>query len=325
MACKGGARRTLECLAATTAIALVWLSALPARAQDSTRASAAEQLFHDGRALILQHRYKDACDKLASSQKLEPAVGTLFSLGECNIGQGKTASAWLAYERAVALANERRDPRAAGAAERATAVEPQLSRLVLRMVGDARSFDGHITVNGDALVREVLLEPMPVDPGPATIVVSAPGYRTWSARVQVGAAGDTVSVVIPPLERLPDASEVARERASATIRRVVGLGVGGGGLAAIGVGSVLGMQAIVKIRDANALCPGSLSCNNHGALQENSTGKTFADASSVVIPVGVALLGLGSYLYLTTKSPGGAEVSADVASNGGRIRVGWSW
>jgi hypothetical protein len=101
--------------------------------------------------------------------------------------------------------------------------------------------------------------------------------------------------------------------------------MGGAGLVAIGVGSILGLQAIVKIRDANDLCPGSLACGNRGAVQENSTGKGFADASSVVIPVGVALLGLGSYLYFTTKTPGGPQVGADVASNGGRVRVGWSW
>jgi len=52
--------------------ALILSCAGVARAQGSTRATAAEGLFHDGRALIAAHRYKEACEKLASSQKLDP-------------------------------------------------------------------------------------------------------------------------------------------------------------------------------------------------------------------------------------------------------------
>jgi hypothetical protein len=296
-----------------------------ARGQGSTRATVAEGLFHDGRALIAEHRYKEACDKLASSQKLDPAVGTLLSLGECYLGQGKTASAWLSYRRAVALASERKDPRSAAAEERATAIEPQLSRLILRGSGEAHGGEVSIAVNGEALEREVLLEPMPIDPGPATIVVRVPGYRAWSTRAQVGPLGDTVTVLIPPLEPLPDPSEVAREHGRSTTKRVAGVALGGAGLVALGVGSILGLQAIVKIRDANQLCPGSTTCPNAGAVQENETGRNLADASSVVIPVGAALLGVGAFVFFTSRERHAPEVGADVSSNGMRLRVGWSW
>jgi hypothetical protein len=299
----------------------------PARAQDSPRATAAEQLFLDARALMAQHRFKEACEKFASSQKLDPAVGTLLSLGDCNMGQGKTASAWLSYRRAFALANERKDPRNVAADERSNAAELQLSRLVLRLAEGARAADVQIAVNGDPLEPDVIQQPMPLDPGPATIVVSAPGYRTWSTHVHIGAIGDTVSVVIPPLEPLPDPAEVAREHARATTRRTIGLVTGGAGLVTIGVGAVLGAQAIVKIHQANQLCgagPGT-TCGNVSAVQESNTGKTFADAATVLIPVGVVLAGVGSYLYLTTKSERMPAVSADVASNGARVRLEWAW
>jgi hypothetical protein len=114
-------------------VALAW--SLAARGQESTRASTAEELFRDGRTLISQHRYREACDKLAASQRVDPAVGTLLSLGECNAGQGKTASAWLAYRRAAALASERNDARRLIADERSNALEPQLSRLYLSFAG----------------------------------------------------------------------------------------------------------------------------------------------------------------------------------------------
>ena len=305
--------------------ALILSCAGVARAQGSTRATAAEGLFHDGRALIAAHRYKEACEKLASSQKLDPAVGTLLSLGECYMGQGKTASAWLSYRRALAVANERKDPRSAAAEERATAIEPQLSRLVLRASGDARVSDVTIAVNGESLEREVLLEPMPIDPGPATIVVREPGYRAWSTRAEIGPLGDTVTVLIPPLERLPDPSQVASEHARVATKHAAGVALGGAGLLAVGVGAILGLQAIVKIHDANQLCPGSTTCSNAGAVEENATGRDFADASTVVLPVGAALLGVGAFLFFSSRERHAPEFGAEVSSNGARVRVGWSW
>jgi hypothetical protein len=296
-----------------------------ASAQGTTRASAAEQLFDDGRALIAEHRYREACEKLASSQKLDPAVGTLLSLGDCNVGQGKTASAWLAYRRAIALASERGDPRSAAASERAAAIEPQLSRLVLRVGDDARSRDVRIAVNGEALEPEVLREPVPVDPGPTTVTVSARGFRTWTTRVSIGTAADRVEVLIPPLDPLPDRTEVDRQRGRASTRRTAGLVTGGAGLAAAGVGAILGLQAIVKIREANQLCPGANVCANGGAVSENATGKTFADASTVLLPVGAVLAGAGVWLYAGATARRAPEVSADVGPGGARMRVGWSW
>jgi hypothetical protein len=319
------ARRSTK-LARSLAVALLALSLpSPARAQGSTRATVAEQMFLDGRALIAQHRYKEACAKLEASQRLDPAVGTLFSLGECNMGQGRTASAWLAYRRAVTLANERKDPRNAAADERSNAVEPQLSRLVLHVGDAARALDVQITVNGDRLERDVYGEPMPIDPGPATIVATAPRYRPWTAHVVVGPIADTVNVDVPALEPLPDAAEVARQESRATTRRTLGYVSGGAGIVAVAVGTILGLQAIVKIRDANDVCPSSLACASQSAVQSNDTGRSFADASTVLLPVGAVLLGVGSYLLLTSKEARGPEVRASVAAGGGQLGVGWSW
>ena len=110
-------------------VGVVLLEAVSSSAQPSPHALAAEQMFHDGRALIAEHRYKEACDKLEASQRIDPAVGTLVSLGECYSGLGRTASAWLAYRSAIALATQRHDPRQPAAEERAAALEPQIRTL----------------------------------------------------------------------------------------------------------------------------------------------------------------------------------------------------
>jgi hypothetical protein len=305
-------------------VGVVLLEAASSSAQTSSHALAAEQLFRDGRDLIAKHRYKEACDKLGASQRIDPAVGTLVSLGECFSGLGRTASAWLAYRSAIALATERNDPRKAAAEERVAAIEPQISNLVIHVNADARE-GAQITIDGESFGRDVLGTPMPIDPGPHSIVATAPGYRPWSTRVQVGALRDNVTVEVPALELLPDPGAVEHARSVAATKRTAGLAMGGIGLVGVGVGVVLGLQAIVKIRDANTACPTGPICTDASAVQENQTGRSFADASSVTIPVSAAVLVAGAVLFLTSRAPHGAEIGAEVSPGGARVKVAWSW
>jgi serine/threonine-protein kinase len=290
----------------------------------SARALAAEQLFKEGRRLITKRRFTEACEKLNASEKLDRAVGTLVSLGECNTGMGRTASAWLAYRAAIALATERHDVRKAGIEERAAAVEPLLANLVVNLSAGAAAASTQIAVDGESVGREIVGTTLPTDPGPHAIVATAPGYKPWSGHVQL-TLGATIEVTVPPLEPLPDPSVVEHAQRAAETRRMAGLVTGGVGLVGLGVGLLLGGQAIVKIRDANDLCPGSLACANQAAVNENQTGKSLGIASSVLVPVSVAALAAGSFLIVTSRRPRGAEVAADVSTGGARLRVEWSW
>jgi hypothetical protein len=296
-----------------------------ASAQPSTHAAAAEELFRAGRALIAQHQYKAACEKLALSQKLDPAVGTLLSLGECYSGQGRTASAWLAYRAAVAIAASHTDPRSAAAEERANALEPLLSRVVVDLGAEAAVQDVHVAIDDESFPGEAFRAPVPIDPGDHAITVSAQGYASWSTHVTVGSTAATVNVEVPPLRSLPKADELALERSRQATRRTAGLVVGGTGLVAIGVGAILGLQAIVKIRDAHDLCPHGGACADAQGVHDNDLGGGLATASTVVIPVGAALVGVASYLVVTSRSNRGPEIGAEATPNGARVRVGWTW
>jgi hypothetical protein len=292
--------------------------------RSSPRALAAERLFTEGRALLTKHRFKDACEKLAASEKLDPAVGTLVSLGECNAGMGRTASAWLAYRAATALATERHDPRRAGVEERAAAIEPQISNIAVHLTGDAAG-TVQISIDGESVGRETIGAPMPIDPGPHTIVAAAPGFKRWSSRIRVETNGDTIPVEVPPLEPLPDASVVESARRAAATKRTIGLAAGAVGLVGLGVGLLLGEQAIVKIHDANDLCPSGPTCANQAAVNENQTGKGLGNAASVIVPASVVVLGAGAFLVLTTHGPRPLEVGTELTPGGARVRVGLSW
>jgi hypothetical protein len=295
------------------------------RAQPSDRAVAAEALFAEGRSLIAQNRFAEACEKFDASRKLDPAVGTLLSLGHCYEAQQRTASAWFAYRAAVALAAQRNDLRRSTAEERASALEPQLPTIVVHLGEDPSGPPTQVAIDGEAFGPDALRAPIAVDPGPHSIEATASGRQPWSTRVEVQGPGKSLTVEIPVLEAISDPTIAEGARHARATRRVAGVALAAGGVIAIGVGSVLGVEAIEKGRDANRACPGGGTCSNAAAVSENNTAKSMADGSSVTIPIGAAVLALGATLFLTAREPRGPRIEATASAHGGQLGASWTW
>jgi tetratricopeptide (TPR) repeat protein len=86
-------------------VALVLLQAGVAYAQQSGSDTAiAQSLFDEGRKLMNEKRFVEACPRLERSYKLDPAAGTLLNLAVCHEGLGKTATAWNEFRESVAMA-----------------------------------------------------------------------------------------------------------------------------------------------------------------------------------------------------------------------------
>src|SRR5207244_2860760 len=84
----------------------------------------ADTLFAEGRDLLEKGKFPEACAKLARSEELSPAVGTLLNLAYCYEQVGKLRSAMDAYAEAEILATTLGEgKRAAFAKERFAAVE----------------------------------------------------------------------------------------------------------------------------------------------------------------------------------------------------------
>ena len=74
-------------------VALTW--AAPGFADEPL---GADVLFNDAVELMKAGKFPQACPKLVASQRLEPRLGTLFTLAECHAHEGKIASAVARYD-----------------------------------------------------------------------------------------------------------------------------------------------------------------------------------------------------------------------------------
>lgn len=157
----------------------------------------AQQLFDEGRALMKEGKYADACPKFEKSLSLDPALGTELNLADCYEKLGKTASAWSTFTSCAdhAKANGAAD-REKFARDRAKSIEPKLMKLSI----EASKQPGLVVKRDDIVVGEGLWGvAVPVDPGKHTVTASAPGKKSWGTTVSLGDEGKTVVLKVPLL------------------------------------------------------------------------------------------------------------------------------
>jgi hypothetical protein len=316
----------------------------PARADDAEK-GAAQALFEQGRALIQEKRFAEACPKFAESLRLAPGIGTMLFLADCYENSGKTASAWAEFKDAAAAAALKQDPREAIAKRRADDLEPKLSRLVL--VSPAEGSVPGLEVRRDGVVigAAELGIPVPVNPGVHVISATAAGHKEWSTSVTVTDKPGAVSVVIPVLETAPDEPKVAAgpgvtaggaetppEKRTWGTRQTVGVAAGGAGILFIAVGSAFGIAAKSTYDTWQSACTSGPKSNSDCTPSERNAASTQADVADVMFGVGLAAIVGGALLYFTTPrsqappSSGSALTITPVASPwGGGMLLSRVW
>lgn len=161
---------------------------------------AAEKLFQDGKELLKSNKLAEACDAFRKSQELEPRVGTLLNLGDCEERRGRVATAWDAFTQARALANQKADVRAAEADKRAAALSSKLPYLTIRVVQPVAALV--VTRDGKAVAAAELDHEVPIDPGRYELEARAPGHVAWK-QTAVVAVGQKAVIEIPALAADP--------------------------------------------------------------------------------------------------------------------------
>jgi hypothetical protein len=302
------------------------LCTLSATAHAQTDSAAARALFADGRTLMEAERYEEACPKFEESLRLDNGMGTQFNLAHCWEKLGRTASAWALFLDVAAAARAGNQPqREAAARERAKALEAKLTRLRIDVVDPAPGMK--IERDGQDVGKAAWGTDVPVDPGQHVIVASAPGKKSWSSETQVPASARTMAVKVPTLEDVPvptsatldtaqdpqssgmaapvEADVSARGGGDGSGQRVVGLVLGGVGLASIATGTVFAIQSRSDNAKLEKLCleQGGSTCTSRG--DEDKYKSIHEDAirerlfGFIGFGVGGAALITGVVLYMT--------------------------
>ena len=313
------------------------VSAGTARAGDPTPADKvlAETLFQAGRKLIDSGKIEEGCEKMESSQRLEPKTGTLLNLALCHEQLGKTASAWAEMiEVASQAARLKQDDRVAFAKERVAALEKKLSRLTITT--RAKGPGVVILLDNKPLEASMLGLPLPMDPGAHAIDATLQGREAYHITVKIAPGPSSQTVEVPELSLTGPVQTTAPEGSTAPLgtgSAPVGTGsapvatatssstsgpgtppkTGGGGLfvggvvvasagvIGLAVGGVFGGLAFSKEAEANKLCPARVCPTQEGA-DMHAAANDLATISTVGVAAGAVVAGAGVTMMLLSRS-----------------------
>ncbi len=297
---------------AELALGALLLTTFPHAARAQSASSAAETLFQDGKALLARGRLKEACEKLAASQKLEGAVGTLAALGACYEKDGRAAAALTTFRAGLSLAQSRHDARDKVLAEKIAELEPRVPTVLFSADAGVRGSPG-VTLELDALALDLAVvgSELAVDPGPHRLTIRAPGHaarevsftvksgeRAFPLRIELGPPGDAAT---------PTSTE------SGSVQKPVAIALMGAGALGLGLGAFFGIRTLSLASDAKSLCRTSADCRDYrGAQDRYDSGKGTATASTVLFGLGLAAAGAGVVLYVLSPSAAKTGVAPTV-------------
>jgi hypothetical protein len=276
------------------------------QAQTAADKAAADTLFNEGKKLINKGDTAGACALFEASLNRAVQLGTQLALASCYETLGRLTSAWGAFRAAASTASKAHDRRQRFAEEHAAALEPRLSKLVVKLEPGYRVDGLEIKRDGVVISAAELGAPVPVDPGDHTIEANAAGWNPWSNKVSVVSPG-VVEVVVPALGKAPVKLEEPKlEQAPVVVtppndtahrRRLLAYGVAGGGAGLIGVSLIFGVLASSKWSDAQMHCHGNL-CDPTGVDLAGSA-HTMGSLSTATFVIGLAAVTTGGILLFT--------------------------
>ncbi len=310
---------------------LTWSAPLAAQSARAT------ELFEEGRALFTAGRFGDACPLFRQSYELDPRVGTILNLAECQDRRGFIAESYRAWLEAEALARQMNDERVDFASDNRARVGAKVARLTLvlpaeRPPGTTIRFEPPDSPPRVLTPSDIGGE-LYVDDGTTSVLVEAPGHEPRRHEIAL------------------DQGEAQRLRLAlgAPLPRDEGMGplfwtgviVGGAGVVTIGVGAMVGLLASDKHDEAfwregdgsarrNALCDpadgAAPACGDEGiAIIEDA--KLLADVATGLWVVGGIATATGVTLAVVglTAEPDGGDSAwqLDIAPGSVGLRAVW--
>lgn len=272
--------------------------------------SAAKTLFDQGQKQMADKNYTAACASFKASNNAVARVGTLLNLADCYEKAGKLASAWGAYYDSINLGRRQGHPEyEAFAQKKKDELEPKLLKLTIDVPVDVRVDGMKVTRDHVAVEPAAWGVPIAVDAGAHSIDVTAPHKLPFHAETRVD---DDHKVVLVTVQKLADAPvawprsnqpEVIEKVVTApsmwTPLRIGGVALGGAGVVAVVVGSVLGLVANDKYQSAlKNECGGDPNTCTVSGVTDGATAHTLADVSTGLFVGGLVALAGGVTLFV---------------------------
>jgi len=327
---------------------MVALSA-PAVAQNPT----ADAAFKRGRALMKAGKYREACEALEESQRIEPQLSTLFELGGCHEKIGKIASAWKDFREIATRDPDARRRKKAG--ELAGRLAPRVPKLLVEISHDLPNLA--VTLSGRDITEQIGVD-IPVDPGTYALTATASGFKDSAREIKIAADGKLTKLALslepvgdrtveppagkPPPDRPPERAEPHADKQAdpqppdvpvdqpkperpASRRKTYAVLSAATGVASIGAMAYFGFTARSQWDNAQTVCGNP--CMG-GDMMKLDKARAFAsDASKngtladVFAATGALFLVGSAYLWLTapdavTVTPSATATSAGVSLSG---------
>ena len=279
-------------------------------AADKKDKERADSLFKQGKKLMAEKRYSEACQAFEESFKLDAGIGGELNVAKCYEEWGKLRRAYRAYQQADQMAKDANDPREPKIAELVAKIEPDVPRLTIKLPTGAAPQKLTVLVDGEEIEAKALGKSRHVDPGPHTIEWTADDAPRQTKVVAVGRGGDSELVlelpheaaVVPvqqqqPVEPRHEDHDVAVDRGRSW--RIAAYVSGIGGVALMGVSTALAVSA--KSQYSNALkadCGGQTDMCDPTGLTLTHDARSKANVATGLFIGGVAVVGVGVALYV---------------------------
>ena len=292
---------------AILSVLLVSAHTLPVCADDKADAA---RLFEEGRALVKQERFVEACAKFAESYKLERAAGTALNLADCFERQNQPENAWRLFDSAA------RDPEAAPAKvkfahERADALAAKLGTVIITIHDP--SVAGLTVKVGDHKLEPARELRDVVEPSDVDVVVAAPGNTPFK-KVVHATAGSVTSVDVPAMKAVapppdpapqqppqpPPSDSVETHRKRSRLYIAGGLGAVSVVAFAVAIGFALDAKSTYDDAFKHGCVKMDLGnfCDHVGQGYIDDAG-TQADLSTGLVVGGIVLAGAAVTVFLT--------------------------
>ncbi len=299
------ARMKLGCLSVRTQLLIIAgvssVGAVDAWAADPV---AAEALFQQGKQLVGEKKYAEACPKYDASYKLDPTLGTLLNLADCLEKEGRIATAWSTWGAAMEQAQRDKDSRSEYAAERRQALVPKLPKVVIRasnMVAGVTVFWDNVELAPAALGVE-----MPTDSAEHMLVVRRDdGAILHEQRVRIAAEGKKTEIPLDIAALDRDKPRLAGWSGAGKSQRNAGIVIGSVGAAALVTAGGLTLAAMLGRDQANetGACVDKF-CTPAG-IESIQSARTFSEAGQWIGLGGIIAFSVGATLFFAAPSTAG--------------------